>query len=488
MSMQEYTYQVSSSAKILNAINSNNTDKTVLQMNFKARLVPLFQFAAFYNGDLEILPGPAMILSGPVHSNGSLYLGGNNSLTLQGGITSVGSIYNKRKNDNSTYADNVVKIATSAVGVVPIETTSLLTANSNTETVDALLPTNINTTFGNRVKSGVDLVTVPQVGFLGKTDTQQSDGIGVYYGKADLRIEYQPNRAIPLAITTIKTGVTGADSSTCGGLNISSNRVAKNNLVCAQLTQDRLWSLGQPVLVKALNSNERALAPAGQNFAASPTSATLANAVALQKAIVRSSALLNFGNIDTPITAVILPGLSATELAPFVGSTPKQIANQAGYFYLPAPIQIYNGFINNRERVGGAGTNISLLQTNLRSLAFWNRDNVVVSAGNVDTSQDEILFQRLKNPLAAGSKYINVCNGVTTDLRNNSLQCLGLAANDTSEGGLAIHATVNTTTAANPTAVPTYAAGQSPYGFAFVGGSNLPGALTIASDQAYRHY
>jgi hypothetical protein len=484
MSMQEYTYQVSSSAKTLNAINSNNTDQTVLQMNFKARLVPLFQFAAFYDGDLEILPGPAMVLSGPVHSNGSLYLGGNNSLTIQGAVTSVGSIYNKRKNDNSTYVDNVVRIATSAPGVIPIETTSLLTANNQEATVDALLPTNLSTTFGTKVQSGVDLVTVPQIGFLSKTDTAQPDGIGSYYGKADLRIEYQPNRSIPLAVTTIKTGVTGADSSTCAGLDISSDRNAKDKLVCAKLTQAQLWSLRQPVLVKASTINERALAPTGQNFAAVPTAANVATAIALQKAIVRSSALLDFSNINTPITAAILPGLSATELTPFIGSTPKQIANQAGYFYIPAPIQIYNGFINNRERMGGAGTDIGMLQTNLKSLVFWNRDNVVVSASNLDTSQDEVLFQRLQNPLATGSKYATVCNGGGSDPRSNSLQCLGLATKDTSEGGLAIHATVNTTTAANPTAAPTYAAGQSPYGFAFVAGSNLPGTLTIASDQA----
>jgi Tfp pilus assembly protein PilX len=484
MSMQEYTYQVYSSAKTLDAINSNNTDRTVLQMNLKARLVPLFQFAAFYNGDLEILPGAAMILSGPIHSNGSLYLGGGSSLTIQGGVTSVGSIYSKRKNDNSTYADNVVRIATSAPGVVPIETTSLLTANDQEATVDSLLPANLTTTFGQKVRSGFDLITVPQIGFLGKTDLDQYDGIGSYYGKADLRIEYQPNRPIPLAVTTIKTGFAGADSSTCGGLDISSDRNAKDKLVCAKLSQAQLWSLRQPVLVKALNNNERALAPADQNFAASPTPANLANAIALQKAIVRSSTLLDFSNIDVPISAATLPELSVAELTPFLGFTPKQIANQAGYFYLPAPIQIYNGFINNREQVGGVSTNIGLLQTNLKSLVFWNRDNVVVSASNVDTSQDEVLFQRLQNPLATGSKYATVCNGGASDPRSNSLQCLGLATKDTSEGGLAIHATVNTTTAANPTAAPTYTAGQSPYGFAFVGGSNLPGALTIASDQA----
>ncbi len=44
-------------------------------MQFKSRLIPMFQFAAFYNKDLEILPGPAMTLDGPVHTNGDLYVG-----------------------------------------------------------------------------------------------------------------------------------------------------------------------------------------------------------------------------------------------------------------------------------------------------------------------------------------------------------------------------------------------------------------------------
>ena len=479
MSMQEYTYQVSSTARTINAIDSGNTDRTVLQMNFKARLIPLFQFAAFYDGDLEILPGPVMNLNGPIHSNGSLYLGSGATLTIAGNITSVGSIFSKRKNDNSTYGDNVVRIATSASGVTPMTTTSLLAANSNTATANALAPANLTATFGDRVKSGINQITIPLVGFLSKIDAQQPDGIGQYYGKADLRIEYQPNKTIPLAVTAIKTGVAGADSTSCSGLNISTNRNSANQLVCTQLTAPQLWSLRQPVLVKAVNSNERALARAGQTFAAAPTATDLANAVALQKAIVTSSALLNFSNINTPLTAASLPGVAAAEIAPFLGLSPQQIANRAGYFYLPPPIQIYNTFRNNREN-----RTISMLQTNIQSLAFWNRDNVVFNATNVDLSQDEVLFRRLQAPTTTGSKYATVCNGGATDSRSNSLQCLGLAASDTSEGGMVLHATVNTTVFDAPGTATTYPARQSPYGFAFVGGKNLPGALTIASDQA----
>lgn len=61
--------------------------EAILEMVFRTRLVPLFQFAAFYNKDLEILPGPNMSLAGPVHVNGDLYVNANNTLEILGEIS-----------------------------------------------------------------------------------------------------------------------------------------------------------------------------------------------------------------------------------------------------------------------------------------------------------------------------------------------------------------------------------------------------------------
>ncbi len=58
----------------------DNTLEARTMMTFRSRLVPVFQFAAFYNKDLEIAPGADMTLNGRVHVNGDLYTNANNTL------------------------------------------------------------------------------------------------------------------------------------------------------------------------------------------------------------------------------------------------------------------------------------------------------------------------------------------------------------------------------------------------------------------------
>jgi Tfp pilus assembly protein PilX len=68
----EYKYTVSATAKKIDAANSGGNATTVLQMDFKSRVVPLFQFAAFYEDDLEMDSQMPMSISGPIHTNGNL--------------------------------------------------------------------------------------------------------------------------------------------------------------------------------------------------------------------------------------------------------------------------------------------------------------------------------------------------------------------------------------------------------------------------------
>ncbi len=79
------------------AVSQNDHGKMELSQTFQTALVPLFQFAVFYENDLEIAPGPAMTLAGRVHSNGNLWLQAGTSLQMDSYVTSAGSIYHGRK-------------------------------------------------------------------------------------------------------------------------------------------------------------------------------------------------------------------------------------------------------------------------------------------------------------------------------------------------------------------------------------------------------
>lgn len=53
---------------------------------FQKEVLSLWRYAAFFTGDMEIHPGPAMNITGDVHTNGSLYTG-HSSLNLSGKTT-----------------------------------------------------------------------------------------------------------------------------------------------------------------------------------------------------------------------------------------------------------------------------------------------------------------------------------------------------------------------------------------------------------------
>jgi hypothetical protein len=71
--------------------------KTRIVQEVQDALIPLFQFAVFYESDLEIYPGPNMTLGGRVHSNRDMYLGTHATLTIDSYTTAAGNIYYGRK-------------------------------------------------------------------------------------------------------------------------------------------------------------------------------------------------------------------------------------------------------------------------------------------------------------------------------------------------------------------------------------------------------
>lgn len=83
------------------ATELGNQSASKIEAVIKDALVPVFQFAVFYEQDLEILPGPDMTLGGRVHSNRDLYLGARSSLKVDSWTTAAGDMYHGRKDDPS---------------------------------------------------------------------------------------------------------------------------------------------------------------------------------------------------------------------------------------------------------------------------------------------------------------------------------------------------------------------------------------------------
>jgi Tfp pilus assembly protein PilX len=188
---------------------------------------------------------------------------------------------------------------------------------------------------------------------------------------------------------------------------------------------------------------------------------------------------------------------------------PATIAAIRSSCFLPAPIQKLdtsgsNPFDMRENRA------MKLLQANIESLTVWNRDGVFVnfdtdlttagtaSTANIEAAFDDaiattpttystnnLLFVRAEVSTNTTSNYMKL--GYHS-LPAQSFQKLGLGAVDRTEGGLALHATLDDTdfpidTADNKRRYGTLKS-QSPFGLVVNGGKNLPGPFTFASDQA----
>jgi len=82
-----------------------------LTQSVEDRLIPLFQFGVFYNGDLEIFPGPSMTFNGRIHSNKDIYIGpgSGNTLKVDSRTSSAGNIYRCRKDNPSSCSSAQIK-------------------------------------------------------------------------------------------------------------------------------------------------------------------------------------------------------------------------------------------------------------------------------------------------------------------------------------------------------------------------------------------
>ena len=93
-----------------NSTSGIETDSAMshLRRTIEVQRNPLFDFAIFFDDDLELLPGPSMTFAGKVHANGDIYVGVGGTLTIDSDyFRCTGEIYRERKNNGSTTSGTV---------------------------------------------------------------------------------------------------------------------------------------------------------------------------------------------------------------------------------------------------------------------------------------------------------------------------------------------------------------------------------------------
>jgi hypothetical protein len=99
-------FRVTSTAKPLGRMYE---PPATVRQDFQLAAIPVFQFAIFYTLDLEISPGPQMIITGKVHSNGDIYTAPVSGLIYQDDVGAVGHIYNTRMENDPQWNSPKVK-------------------------------------------------------------------------------------------------------------------------------------------------------------------------------------------------------------------------------------------------------------------------------------------------------------------------------------------------------------------------------------------
>jgi len=189
------------------AIASNGLPEAVLEMHFKSRSVPLFQFAAFYGKDLEILPSSSLYLEGPVHTQGDLYVGSGGTLDITEQVTTIGSVFHGRKDADSCLAGG-------AAVADPDSQEALPNCSSNRVTVTD------TSTWNGMIAKGLTPLTVPAATTLDPTAGSP------YWDRADLRIVLDINGTPALEVRdaddSVNVGLT-THLSSCAVVSASSS-------------------------------------------------------------------------------------------------------------------------------------------------------------------------------------------------------------------------------------------------------------------------
>ena len=230
LNAQEYRYQVNSTT-----FSSEGHVEAELQLRVNSRLVPLFQFAIFFNKDLEVTPGPAMSLSGPVHTNGDLFLAAYTSVDVDGQVTSAGDMFRGRKEADLCWT-----------GPFRVADPSTLSELPTCSSGRRLITGSDVSAWNGMVKTGVDLVEVPQPDELTPVAGK------LYWDRADVRIMLDVNSSPTIELRKAD-GTLHAESGTLNGCGaVSTSNSFYNNREGAYI---RMLDVDMTALFNCIHNN-----------------------------------------------------------------------------------------------------------------------------------------------------------------------------------------------------------------------------------------
>ncbi len=179
------------------AVNSQGFTEASLDLRFEARLVPMFQLAAFFKNDLEFAPGPALVINGRLHTNGDIYLNEGSctpGMQIQGQLTTGGNLYRGRKDQLSAVTGNVW--INNASGTLQILGATGPGDTSCTGTTTRLVSDSETATWGGRIQTRLRNMNLPgQENLLcAPWSCPAGQSPGSYWQAANLRIVLNATR------------------------------------------------------------------------------------------------------------------------------------------------------------------------------------------------------------------------------------------------------------------------------------------------------
>lgn len=330
------------------ALNAQGNPEAISTLVLRSRVVPLFQFAVFFDKDLEFDSTANMTLSGPVHTNGYMFLDAVGTLNLTGQITSAEQIYRGKKQSANCSVGPVN--ATNAAGATQVVSASGCRYQ--------LTGTDLNV-FGGKIKDNLGTLTVPSVAVL-------QPKIGeTYWEKADVRIVLKRTGSYSASTWTpqfVKPDGTVLSVSGCTSAVNTSNTFRDNREAqiwtgaSAARANRRMLDLNVRDLLACMQANKTALSLSGLDD-------------------TTEGGLVIYATVDDSSSSTIADGLLRANL----GAAGNNISQTEPAVPNNYAVRLYNGALLNSS---------SLADPKPKGMAFVS-DQAVFIEGNFNSAADK---------------------------------------------------------------------------------------------------